>query len=215
MITAGSLYLRIARSLASRVRIEGIEQLPAAGPYVIAANHQSYFDPPLLAAVIASATGLKPRFLTTLYVWNFLRRFSGVRGVNWIGMLPVDEANPGEALKPATNFLLQHGIIGIFPESRRNNQPVLARGKTGAVRLALATPCPVVPVGIVLKSTGPRFFLAWLLGRAQARIIIGAPVTFTDQATRPVTKLLLDELTATLMRRISALCHKPYQPDRP
>jgi 1-acyl-sn-glycerol-3-phosphate acyltransferase len=105
---------------------------------------------------------------------------------------------------------MQKGLIGVFPEGRRNSTSTLLPGKTGAVRLALAAHCPIVPVGIRLPATGGRFFFSWLLGLNRPAFVFGSPISFNAENERPVTKTQLVEHTNDIMRAIDRLSGKSF-----
>ena len=142
---------RITLRSFSTWRVIGLSNIPKTGPLIIAANHQSNFDPPLLSASI-------PRKV------NFLAKGSVFTGgiVNYLlkayGAHPVSRNSIDlKAYRWATQLLKQGNVIVIFPEGTRNpksmNQP-----KKGAAKLAMATNAKIIPVGI----TGTENLGTWL-----------------------------------------------------
>jgi hypothetical protein len=82
------------------------------------------------------------------------------------------------------------------------------RGRTGAARLALASGCPVVPVGqwgAEQIMYGPKVGVPHLLGRPTLRLAAGPPVPLDDLRAGPVTAATLAEATERIMAAITAL----------
>lgn len=202
-----------------RIRVEGIEHVPTHGPYLIAANHQSYTDPVQIAFPIIVLRNRKAWFLTTEHIWRAFRKFGGTWVLRWLGMIPILDSQKADALAPARSELERGGVVGIFPEGGRNKpsvnpdwERVLLKGKTGAARLALATGVPVIPAGII----APRGFTAWqairgFFSRKEPAVVrYGAPLMFGKRDPSTVTKEELYEVTRTIMRAIGTLSGKHY-----
>jgi long-chain acyl-CoA synthetase len=129
-----------------RLRVEGRENLPAAGPYILVANHASDLDPPVLSASLP---------------WQALRRvyWSGDRGrlfasalsrrfCRAVHIFPVDERAPGATLAMAEEVLARGNCLVWFPESWRTPDGELQRFRPGIGALLLRRPVPLVPTWI-------------------------------------------------------------------
>lgn len=134
-------------TLASRVlfKIEfvGVENIPANGGVIIAANHQTYIDPFWLSLPIKRDL----RFLA----WSAAFRWPIIgRGMTWFGAWPLAlEGSDPRAIRRALQFLRDGGAVVIFPEGGRSTSTgALERFKAGAVRLALEANVPILPVTI-------------------------------------------------------------------
>ncbi len=132
-----------------RVRIEGLEHLPAAGGAVLAANHRSYLDP-LLVGLLAGRARRPVRFLAKKEVTD-----APVVGpvVRALGVIRVDRGSGSEQPLMEAAAALQAGeLIAVFPQATIPRGPAffepVLRGRPGAARLAASSGCPVVPVGI-------------------------------------------------------------------
>ncbi|MFV0373011.1 lysophospholipid acyltransferase family protein [Microbacterium sp.] len=132
----------------ARLRVTGAEHLPADGPYVLAPNHYSEFDP-LILAVGTWRIGRAPRFLAKESLFRVPALGLLLRST---GMVPVPRASTAAGAKQSiaqAEALVTHGRgVIVYPEGSLTRDPELwpMRGKTGAVRLALAGDIPVIPV---------------------------------------------------------------------
>ncbi|PIY96720.1 MAG: hypothetical protein COY66_03345 [Candidatus Kerfeldbacteria bacterium CG_4_10_14_0_8_um_filter_42_10] len=202
--TIAPLVLRRAKE------INGRENLPKKGPFLIIANHVSYLDPVLIGALVAKWTGQKTHFISK----HDLFRYFGRRiGEKWLGMIYVDPNDRQACLKAALNFLRQGEVVGVFPEGTRWYQAgTLKKGKTGAARLALWSQCPVVPVGYI----GPmdkdvKNHLSFIFSKKQEiRINIGKPLDLAKYLNQEITHRLLEEVTKEMLKAISQLSGKKY-----
>jgi 1-acyl-sn-glycerol-3-phosphate acyltransferase len=118
----------------------GLENVPADGPVILAANHVHFVDGPMLI-------GMAPR---PLHILVKKEMFSGPAGLlmRAAGQIKTDRTNGREALLQALAVLRRGGAIGIFPEGQRGTgdlRPV----RSGAAWLAVNAGALVVPVAIV------------------------------------------------------------------
>jgi len=174
------------------VTATGYENVPAAGPIIVAANHRSYLDPPLLASWfprpvhwMAKEELFRIPVLGTLIRW--CNAFPVTRGEGDIG-----------SIRRALRILKEGGVVGIFPEGTRNIAGDV-EPKSGAVLLASMAHCPVVPVGLSRTATATR-----RLRGSHVEMRIGVPLTFQGSARR-ATKAELDEWTDELSESIDEL----------
>ena len=172
-----------AAKLVWRPQVEGLENIPATGPVIVASNHLSFADSIVIPFVV-------PRRVAFLAKRDYFTG-TGVKGAlvrAWfegIGMVPVDRDDTQSALDSLTVALEVLGrgeAFGIYPEGARSRDGRLYRGRTGVAHLALTSGAPVVPVGLVgterlqpVGATVPR------LVRVTARF--GPPMDFRDAST--------------------------------
>lgn len=189
--------------------IAGLEHVPSQGPFIIASNHVSYLDPPILYAIFARRVRQKIHFLTKREIIKGLTPLVSMR---WFGMIPVDDERPTECLEKAREYLERKKIVGIFPEGSRNTDRVLLKARTGVARLALWTGSPVLPVGFfgppawTVREALKNFFG----NRGKVQIHIGAQLSFLKVSPEQLTKEMLNGVTRTIMERIALLSHKSY-----
>jgi len=143
-ITLGVKLLRGSLLLLMRIlfRIEhsGLGNIPAEGPLLVVANHNTYFDPFWIAVRIYRAT----RFMA----WDKIFKFPVAGALfRWLGAFPVSLENPEtSALKASVRILRQGEALMIFPEGGRSPDGNLLPFKEGAAHLALKFGVPVLPV---------------------------------------------------------------------
>lgn len=192
----------------ARIEISGAEHLPAEGPYVLAPNHYSEFDP-LIIAVATWRMGRAPRFMAKESLFRVPVLGAALRAT---GMVPVARSSSSAAAKVTleqSEALVEHdrGVI-VYPEGSLTRDPDMwpMRGKTGAVRLALAGDIPVIPVATWgVQRILPRYGkLSFWPPRKRVQVRLGPP---TDLAPyrRPSGGAALVAATDAVMADISGL----------
>ena len=186
----------------------GADKVPKAGGLVIVANHISNVDPLALGQFVAYA-GRWPRFLAK----ESLFRIPVIGAViTRCGQIPVRRGThqAGHALDHAVDAVRSGRSVIIYPEGTITMDPDLwpMASKTGAARVALATGCPVIPIGQWGAQEimyGKRIHFPRLLPRKTLRVIAGDPVPLDDLRDRPLTAELLRQATDRIMESITAL----------
>lgn len=195
-----------ARRALVRLRVEGVEHLPAEGSAIIAANHLSFFDSVLLMFAL-------PRRVCMLGKAEYADR----RLTRWLfcgaGMIPVRRQRLGEAthaLDVVSDVLAEGHVVGLFPEGTRSRDGLLHRGHTGVAHLALVTVAPIVPVGLegtdAILPSGSRFVRPF----HTATLRLGPPLLVADLGFEHSTNRARKVVTEELMQRIRALSHQTY-----
>jgi long-chain acyl-CoA synthetase len=130
-----------------RLRVSGIDRLPAAGPFVIAPNHVSYLDSLVVAAAL-NWSRLRHVYWAgdaqRLFPHPLLRVFC--RAVH---LFPVDAMHPSAALESANRVLTAGDILVWFPEGWRSPDGRLQHFLPGIGQLLLRSQAPAVPALIV------------------------------------------------------------------
>jgi len=184
--------------------------LPQQPPFIIAANHVGFMDGLAMAATIFEKYNKPLLFFTTYGMWRLWGR---CLARHWLGMIPMNKnKGEGDPLDKGIKAINRGNIIGIFPEGTRNPGSSLLRGRTGAVRLALKTGVPLIPVGLI-SNTGHRigktFVSLWQKDK-YINFFIGQPVDLAEFHNKQIGKPLLEAATKKLMLAISKLCGKNY-----
>jgi 1-acyl-sn-glycerol-3-phosphate acyltransferase len=127
-------------------RLEGLEKIPAEGPVIVAGNHLSYVDP-LAHGYFVVKAGRRPRFLAKQELFDAPFIGTVLRGARQISV----ERGTGDRspLEDAGRAVERGEVVVFYPEgttttTHEDFSP--GRGKTGAVRLSLATGVPILPV---------------------------------------------------------------------
>jgi 1-acyl-sn-glycerol-3-phosphate acyltransferase len=167
------------------VRVEGIEHVPASGPAILAFNHVSSLDGPVLAIEVARRIRRETRFLVAA-------EFFAKRRFGWI-LRTYDQisiqrgAGDVEALEEAVATVRQGALAAIAPEGIVNNDGAtsLQRIRAGTARVALPTGAPIVPVGMWgTQRRWPRSGLRYGRPfRPRLAIVFGPPMLPTGDVT--------------------------------
>ena len=197
-------------SYLAKIRITGREKLPAQGAFVLAPNHYSEFDPLIVAVAVWRMKRL-PRFRATESRVRFPARGSTLRAT---GMTPVARTSSAAAAKQTmaqSRDLVEHGRgVIVYPEGTLTRDPELwpMRGKSGAVRLALAGDIPLIPMAQwgthKIMGRYQKGLSLWP-PRKPVQIIVGDPVDLSDLRERATEPAALNEATRRLMAAITAL----------
>lgn len=190
----------------SRIQVTDVERIPTAGPFLLAVNHQSYLEPALLAMLAIRRTNQRIYSLTKQGIERIFRR---LHLADSFGMIPVAKDDPSACLRLATSALREGFPLLIFPEGHRYFGTELGKGKSGIIRLAHETGAPVIPIGYVGPTTySTAGAIGSLLFEKRIKLHVGEP--YHPSPTDRLTADYLASETRDLMRRISALCGKPY-----
>lgn len=188
----------IAIFLLIKVKIEGKENIPSKGPFIIIGNHFSFIDPVMVIAKIP---------FWTEFVGGTVNPGAPdiVRGIPKLwGILNVYRGTSSrEALIAAQTILDQDGVLGIFPEGG-NWANVLRPPRPGTAFLAQRMGVPIMPIGF----TGLEYVFQRikLFKRAPITMRIGKPFgpLGVEIEGRP-TREQYDEMGHELMRQIASL----------
>lgn len=182
------------------------ERLPQTGGVVVVANHMSHFDPLVMAHFLYD-NGRPPRVLAKSSVFDWPVAGRVIRGA---GQIPVyrETSNAGSALRDAVTAVHAGECVVVYPEGTITRDPHLwpMRGKTGAARIALATGCPVLPLGMwgaqfVVPPYRARLRL-W--PRRTVHVSLGPPVDLSDLVGREQTAEVLEDATERIMAALVA-----------
>ena len=125
-----------------RWRVYHPERVPETGPVILAANHTSFIDPPLVGAGLRRDINYLAR--------ESLFRFPGIGALlrSW-NSVPVDREGGGAAgLKKILHRLLDGGAIILFPEGTRSRDGKLQLARSGIGLTAIKSDAVVVPVRV-------------------------------------------------------------------
>jgi 1-acyl-sn-glycerol-3-phosphate acyltransferase len=182
------------------LRVEGLDHLPAHGPYIVAVNHLSLLDAPLVMSVL-------PR-PATLLAADYLQRSPFGWVLDWFGHAIYVKRGEADraALEQAIDLLRAGGVLALGPEGTRSQTGGLGRGLSGVALIATEVGVPVVP----LVAWGQeRMTESWKsLRRAPVQVRIGPPLHFARESA-PAAALLAH--TERVMRALAALLPLRYR----
>lgn len=131
----------------THLQYSGLEHIPTAGGVIIATNHLSRVDIPILFANPARPD-ITALVADKYQKYPFFRWFCVTAGGIWLDRDKADFA----AFRLAAEVLAQGRSLGIAPEGTRSDGALL-EGKSGTVLLAIKTGVPVIPVAIYGSET--------------------------------------------------------------
>ena len=196
--------------LVFRPRAEGVENVPAEGPAILACNHLSYADWLFMPLTLERRVTFvaKAEYFTGRGIKGFLQRsfFSGS------GQVPIDRSSgdaAAGALASAKKILEAGELFGIFPEGTRSPDGRLYRGKTGLARLALETGVPVIPVAVVgtdiVAPPGKKFG-----SFTRPKVRFGKALDFSRYEGLEGDRYILRSVTDEVMYEIMRLSGQEY-----
>lgn len=150
--------------------VEGSQNIPQKGGFILASNHLSYLDPAVLGAACRRKLNFMARddlFRIPFFGW-FIRR---------TGAFPVKRNSADRAaLKEATRRLNAGKALSLFPEGSRSGDGTFSEPQPGIGFLAAKLKCPVIPVFI--KGTDKAFPKgAKFIRRAKISVCFGKQIT--------------------------------------
>jgi len=155
--------LRVAFDMFFRGEVVGVDNLPRRGGFLLAANHASYIDPPMIGCQISRQIA----YFARKTLWK-----GGISSwwLDSVGTIPVDRDGGQDvsAIKRVLKALKEERGLILFPEGTRTPDGNLQPAKAGVGFIACKTQVPVVPVRIFGS------FEAFGKGR---KLRLGTPVT--------------------------------------
>ncbi len=173
-----------------RLDIKGEEHIPLRGATVIASNHISLLDPPVLGvAATRKVHFMAKKELFVPVLGSFYR---------YLGAFPVQRGGADRvAIKHGLELLRGGHCLAIFPEGTRSKTGLLGKAEPGALLMAGKTNACIVPA-CVLGTDLIRSGRLW----PKVKVRFGPPLYFPQGG---LTKEILREHTDALMERIAAL----------
>lgn len=188
-----------------RLEVQGESHVPLEGAAIIAPNHMSLLDPPLIGV----SCPRELRFIAKAELFHN-RLFGGL--IRRLGSFPVERgtADVG-AIKTALRFLNEGRAVIIFIEGTRGTGEHLLPPTPGVTLLARQSGAPVVPTAIVGSER------AWPRGsklprRAQVKVAFGQPVRYQELFGTRTDREAREAFSALVMERIEALTHQLGHP---
>ena len=158
---------RIYAKLFLELKVEGAENIPTEGGAIIAPNHLSYYEPPLIAVSILKRTiyFMGKESLLKKPVTGWLLKV--------VGTFPVRRGEADiKALKIAVRLLKSGEAVLIFPEGKRGDGIKLLEAMPGIGGIACMSGVPVIPV-LITGSNKIHLFR-----KSKAMVKIGKPLYY-------------------------------------
>lgn len=190
-------------------RVEGIEQVPREGAFIVVANHCSNLDPPIIGWATGNLAGRIVHFMAKIEMrgWPIIGWLATQSGVYFVRRGERDRA----AQRLSLEALAAGRPIGMFPEGTRSRDGRLQDGKAGAAFLAMRSGAQLLPLGIAGthrifpgRSRWPR--------ATRIRIHIGEPFSLPHRPSGRLDRMELKQGTGRIMAEIAALLPAEQQP---
>lgn len=191
-------FLRGMAHLLAGYDVRGQDRIPKEGAFLLAANHKSYLDPPMVGAAL-------PREVC----YFAKKQLFGIpifsRVIRMYGAIPVDrEGFDRKGVSQALEILERGEGLLVFPEGTRIRRSGLAEPKEGISLLALRSGAPVVPA-LILSTWEPR---RSIFRRIPIRVRFGSPLHFGKVAPGPGARARYPEVARRVMEAIRALAEE-------
>lgn len=172
-----------------RFRPQGLDNIPADGPFIIAANHIHALDPIMVAIIVPHHVSFMAKeevMHSRLLGWL----------VKHVGSFPVKRGKADvQAIRRALGVLAAGNVLGIFPEGTRSKTGEVQAAFAGTAMLAAHADVPIVPVALHGKYHFGSVF----------RVNVGAPIRITSAIAGKPTSEERAEGTKMTMQHIAAL----------
>ncbi len=182
------------------IRVIGTRHIPREGPGLIAVNHASYLDPPLVGATIGlEARRIAGFFGAVEYLNNPVTRYVFEQSEG----IPVERGSGSLGpVNAAKERLAQGKLVGIFPEGTRSPDGRIHKGRKGLGLIALSTGVPVIPCALTgVYDAWPRSAKKPNLGqkivvRFGEPIVPGQVADPTDEQALAFSRQVMDRIRA-------------------
>ncbi len=195
LYTNGWFLSRAVAAIVFRMQVSGRRHVPHKGGFILASNHVSYFDPPLLGSAVNRELHFLAKaelFRNPVFGWI-------LRNVNAI---PVKRgAMDRQALKMAVAAIGKGYGLTLFPEGTRSKTADFLPPKPGLGMIASHAGCPIVPA-YVDGSNDPA---ACLLGRTHLHIAFGEPFPAEWVCSFEASKQSYLEISSSVLERIGII----------
>jgi len=189
--------VRLVLALIARIHLRGLEHVPRESAFIIASNHLSWIDVPLIPAYLSRPVIYMAKDET------FRGRLAWL--VRFMGAFPVKRGEADrQALRAADEQLKEGHILIIFPEGTRSKTHTLAVPHAGLGMIALRSNVPIVPVAVWGSEKVLKAF------RPEVNVIYGEPMTFKPKGPK-TTREDIDNVTQQVMQQIASMLPPAYR----
>lgn len=208
---------RLASALFYRAKVFDKHLVPASGPLILASNHQSNLDPPLIGI------RLRQRHLTFIAKSGLFRFKPFAAAIAFLNALPINDTGGDlAAIKETITRLNTGSAILIFPEGSRCSTGEIESYKRGVALLVAKARCPVVPVAIEgAFDAWPHTRLLPRLFGCRVYVKYGQPIPYDElmqngpQAALSRLRLETDRMRLELRALLRAATQHKFPPKGP
>jgi 1-acyl-sn-glycerol-3-phosphate acyltransferase len=197
-------FFRLYFSMYHRFRVFNVERVPLQGPVILASNHASYIDPPLVGAGVRRQISYLARdsIFRVPVLASILRSWK---------VVPVDrDGGTGRGLKAILDRLACGGAVILFPEGTRSRHGELNPARSGVGLAVIKSAAPVVPARVF--GTYQAFGAQMLLPRPRPLAVkYGRPLFFealrleAQSCSKPRLKEIYQQVADEVMAAIAGL----------
>ncbi len=173
-------------------KVNGRENIPKNGAYIICSNHLSNHDPIMLGVSLR-------RQIYYMAKAELFKNPIGGQVIRWLGAFPVNRgAGDGKAINEAEEVVKKGRLLGIFIEGTRSKTGEFLRPKSGAAIIAHQMNVPVIPICITPKNKQYRIF-------QRVTVSIGKPMTPQELGLNKGTPEEFRNASRTVMNEIKKM----------
>jgi 1-acyl-sn-glycerol-3-phosphate acyltransferase len=181
------------------LRVEGVRNVPRTGPLLVACNHISELDPPVLGSAF-------PRALFFMAKKELFRKGFWASFFRNLGAFPVDRRGADrEALRVARELLEEGNAVAVFPEGTRSIDGRMLSPKPGLGYLAVATGAGILPVHI----SGTNSPVSAVFRRTRFRVRFGRVIAGRPKEETGSSREEYISVSSRVMEAISGLADAP------
>ena len=190
-------FVRLFFTIFFDVHVTGQHIVPEVGNLIIASNHLSGVDVPLIPAYLKRRVVYMAKEETFKSRWGWLIRF--------LGAFPVRRGEADrQSLRAAQDQLKAGHIVCIFPEGTRSKIHTLGQAHAGMGMIALRSGAPVLPVAIWGSEYSFKKF------RPRIHLVFGQPMILTPKGKK-ITREDIDDATEQVMLRMTSMLPPRYR----
>ena len=160
-----------------RLKVEGQRNVPQEGGVILASNHCSFFDPPLVAV----ATRRPVHFLAKKELFDHWGFGALIRALS---AFPVSRGFGRKAIETVLRTLREDRAVLLFPEGTRQRSGTLGQAKAGVGMIAVKAGKPIVPVWVSGSLHAWRAFA----GLGRIRVCFGRPIQPEEFRTAEIAR---------------------------
>ena len=168
------------------LKCEGVENIPKTGAVIVAPNHKSNFDPPVIGIC-------SPRIVHYMAKEELFKNPAFAAVLRFFGTFPVKRGSIDRtAIRQAMREIKNGEPLGIFPEGTRIKGNKIGRFHDGMASLALMTGTPILPVAVIGTETFPK-------KKGPLAVLFGKPIPVEKQKTSEEAIRELNEKVRTAL----------------